>query len=471
MSLRTRLVISFTVLLLVVIAAVGLVASRSIEGILIDQIDRVLVGFVERGQILGQFIPRPDGEEGDEDFHRDIAEIVVGEDEEILVSRPSGFADEPDPLPDVSDLPDTERPVFLAAVDGSLRYRAVSVRLPEGMDLPGGVSLAEEITLVRATPLTDVEAASDGLIRTLALAGVGVLLLGGGATWWTVDHSMRPVEQMVETAEAIASGDLARRVPDPDDDTELGRLGHSLNEMLAHIEEAVETERSGRERLRQFIADASHELRTPLTAISGYAELRRKGGLDNEELEEKAWSRIESEGNRMGTLIEDLLMLTRLGQSQPLRIGNVDLVRVARDAAVDHQVIDPDRPISVTGVESAVIEADEERLLQVITSLLSNVRVHTPIGTTVAINVSEEPDRVVIEVTDDGPGIPEKAIGHVFDRFYRADPSRSRRSGGSGLGLSIVEAIVKAHGGEVTASTAEGGGARITVSLPRISAT
>ena len=359
MSLRTRLVISFTVLLLVVIAAVGLVASRSIEGILIDQIDRVLVGFVERGQILGQFIPRPDGEEGDEDFHRDIAEIVVGEDEEILVSRPSGFADEPDPLPDVSDLPDTERPVFLAAVDGSLRYRAVSVRLPEGMDLPGGVSLAEEITLVRATPLTDVEAASDGLIRTLALAGVGVLLLGGGATWWTVDRSMRPVEQMVETAEAIASGDLARRVPDPDDDTELGRLGHSLNEMLAHIEEAVETERSGRERLRQFIADASHELRTPLTAISGYAELRRKGGLDNEELEEKAWSRIESEGNRMGTLIEDLLMLTRLGQSQPLRIGNVDLVRVARDAAVDHQVIDPDRPISVTGVESAVIEADE----------------------------------------------------------------------------------------------------------------
>jgi two-component system OmpR family sensor kinase len=259
-------------------------------------------------------------------------------------------------------------------------------------------------------------------------------------------------------------------VPDLDPGTELGRLGLSLNEMLAHLEEAVETERDAKERLRQFVADASHELRTPLATIAGYAELRSKGGLPTEEDQAKAWSRIESESRRMGMLIEDLLILTRLGQSQPLRIGPVDVAQIARDASADHAAIDPLRPVDVESPDEVVLQADEERLTQVITSLLANVRVHTPEGTETTVVVLDGPDTVMIEVTDDGPGIPDAALDQVFERFYRADPSRSRKSGGAGLGLSIVHAIVGAHDGTVTATRTDAGGTRITIELPKIAA-
>jgi two-component system OmpR family sensor kinase len=462
LSLRTRLVISFTVLLLLVIAAVGLVASSSIEGILMGQIDRTLVGFASRGPGPAfQFqLPGPDDSEGSEQLLVPIAEVLVDVDGNVLLARPSGFQDDPDPLPDVSKLPDTTEPFTIPAVDGSFDYRAVAVTIPTELTEP------DVVTLVHAAPLTEVDEATDSLVQALVLAGLAVLVLGGVVTWWTVKRAMRPVDQMIDTAEAIASGDLSQRVPNLEPGTELGRLGSSLNEMLTHIEAAVETEKEGQERLRQFIADASHELRTPVTAISGYAELRRNGGLTTPEEEDKAWSRIESEGHRMGSLVEDLLLLTRLGQGQPLDISEVDLVQVARDAAVDHSVIDSEHPVSFSGPDSLVIAADQHRIHQVVTSLLSNVRVHTPPWTNVEISVAERDGNAVLEVVDNGTGFPSASLNHVFDRFYRADPSRSRRSGGSGLGLAIVEAIVTAHGGSVAASNVEGGGARVTVTLP-----
>jgi two-component system OmpR family sensor kinase len=278
---------------------------------------------------------------------------------------------------------------------------------------------------------------------------------------------MRPVDEMVDTAEAIAGGDLTRRVPDLDPDTELGRLGLSLNEMLAHLEEAFEVERDAKERLRRFVADASHELRTPLATIAGYAELRSRGGLPTPEDQDKAWSRVESESRRMGLLLEDLLVLARLDQNQPLRIGSVDVAQIVRDAAADHAAIDPLRPVAVVSPDVVTVEGDEERLTQVVTSLLANVRVHTPIGTETSVVVAEDAETVAIEVTDDGLGIPEAALDRVFDRFYRADPSRSRTSGGAGLGLAIVQAIVEAHGGTVVAARGTVGGTRISVALPK----
>lgn len=465
MTLRTKLVISFTALLLVVIASVGLVASRSMETILVDQIDRVLVGFSDRGPGpdfgLEGGSRSPDGDEGfspggsEEPLRRDTAEILLDSNGNVLVAHPSGFADAPDPLPDVSDLPETTAPVNLPSIDGSIEYRAVIVSFPQR-----GV-------LVRAIPLTDVNDATIALVRTLLLAGSGVLIIGGAATWWTVKRSMHPVEQMVATVEAIAGGDLTRRVPEVKPDTELGRLGHSINVMLSHIEEAVESEREGQERLRQFVADASHELRTPITAISGYAELRRKGGLGSPDAEDNAWSRIESESKRMGSLIEDLLMLTRLGQSQPLQIEDVDLVEIVRDAAADHSAIDSERPVIIRGPDSIHIAGDKQRLHQVVSSLLANTRVHTPPGTLVEMEIRAKDDYVELAVSDDGPGLDEAALDHVFDRFFRADPSRSRRSGGSGLGLAIVKAIVEAHGGTVSATNNDIIGSRFTVSLPR----
>jgi len=463
MSLRTRLVISFTVLLLVAILAVGFVASQSTQDILVSQIDRTLLGIAERGPVPdprpGEASPSseppPQDEQSDVDtFLRPTAEVVLTEDGVVVIARPSGFADDPDPLPDVAGLEDGSGFLYLDAVDGTLRYRALVRDLPEG----------EQVVL--AWPLKEVGAATSELIRTLLLAGAGVLLLGATATWWTVRQSMRPVDEMVDTAEAIAGGDLTRRVPETSPNTELGRLGFSLNEMLAHLEDAVETERDAKERLRRFVADASHELRTPLATIAGYAELRGKGGLPTPQDEEKAWSRIESESGRMALLIEDLLVLARLDQSQGLRVGAVDAAQIVRDAAGDHAATDPQRPIRVDAPESVILEADEERLIQVITSLLANVRVHTPEGTEIDVIVRPAGGVVSIDVIDDGPGIPEAALDQIFDRFYRADPSRSRSSGGAGLGLAIVRAIVEAHGGTVSASRAESGGTRIAIELP-----
>jgi two-component system OmpR family sensor kinase len=236
--------------------------------------------------------------------------------------------------------------------------------------------------------------------------------------------------------------------------------------MLAHIEGAVEAERQVQERLRRFVADASHELRTPITAIAGYAELRRKGGLAEAEAEANAWSRIEGESRRMSSLVAELLTLARLDTTEPLATGEVDLAEIARTAAADHAAIDPLRPIELTGEDTALVPGDGGRLHQVVSNLLANVRTHTPEGTHVTIDVARRNGKVQLSVADDGPGIPEASLPHVFDRFYRADPSRSRRSGGSGLGLAIVQAIVEAHGGTVAAANAGDGGARISVTLP-----
>ena len=467
MTLQAKLVISFTLLLLGVVATVGIAASQSIENILVAQTDRNLTNFVTRGPDprTDRQLPPPPSEQTDarsegiestsgDPFLRPFAELLIDIDGTLVRADPSGFADDPDPLPDVSDLPTTPGLVFLDSVGGELRYRAIIEVFDDGA------------IAVRAAPLNDVATATSSLVRSLLVVGAGVLLLGGAATWLTVHRAVRPVDEMVETAEQIAAGDLTSRVPETAATTELSRLGSALNEMLTHIEEAVTNEREGRERLRQFVADASHELRTPVAAVSGYAELRRKGGLQDSEAENNAWSRIEQESRRMGTLIEELLMLARLGQAHPLEMEAVDLVRIAGDAAADHATIDPTRPVELTGADEAIFTGDRQRLHQVVSSLLSNVRAHTPEGTVTRIEVTARHDAVLLNVTDDGPGIPESALGHVFDRFYRADPSRSRRSGGSGLGLAIVEAIVTAHHGTITADNAEGGGARITVSLP-----
>lgn len=455
MTLRSRLVISFTALLLVVISVVGTIATRSINDILVGQIDRQLGGFAQRSPGPQPGMP-PLGP--DDDFIRPVAELLIDADDNVVGSRPSGFADDPDPLPDASTLPDTDQPFDLESVDGTIRYRAIVG------DLGGEMAGAR---IVWAAPLTEVEDATARLVGVMVVAGAVILLLGGTITWLSVRRAMRPVDQMVETAEAIASGDLSRRVPELDPSTELGRLGRSLNEMLVHIEDSVETEREAQQRLRQFVADASHELRTPITAISGYAELYRKGGLATGEDEERAWSRIESEGKRMGSLVETLLALARLGTAEPLHISEVDLVRLAQDAASDHRVIDPERPVTVSAPETLVVEADSERIHQVVTNLLSNVRVHTPPWTKIEIGVFETGEGAVIEVTDDGTGFPASSLDQVFDRFYRADPSRSRRSGGSGLGLAIVKAIVEAHHGTVHASNTAEGGARVSITLPK----
>jgi two-component system OmpR family sensor kinase len=265
---------------------------------------------------------------------------------------------------------------------------------------------------------------------------------------------------MIDTATAIAAGDLSQRVPEADPNSELGRLSTSLNEMLASLEVAFVAENRANERLKQFVADASHELRTPLAAISGYAELDRRGALTDSIERERVMRRIESETKRMGRLVEDLMFLARLDlgdQAGAMLVQRpVDLAAIVRDAVADHHAIDPDRSVNQVGLERVVVHGDGERLMQVVANLLANLRVHTPPGTSATFSLTEVDGWVEASLADSGQGFPADALPVVFDRFYRADPSRSRRSGGSGLGLAIVAAIVEAHGGTVRASNDHG---------------
>lgn len=327
-------------------------------------------------------------------------------------------------------------------------------------------------TFVVAMPLTTVL----GTLRRLALAevivGVAALAIVGAGARWAVDIGLRPLDAIVATAGSIAAGDLSRRVDRDEPNTEVGRLGAALNAMLAQIESSFGARAASEKRLRQFVADAGHELRTPLTSIRGYAELFRRGAASRPDDLALAMRRIEAEANRMGAMVEDLLLLARLDQHRGLELEPVDLGTVAADAVADMKAVEPERPVALHVDRELVVEADQSRLSQVFANLLSNARSHTPPGTPVSVSVRAEGDVAVIEVSDEGPGMTADQAAHVFERFYRADSSRRRSTvnaapaGGSGLGLSIVAAIAQAHRGSVSLDTAPGMGARFAVRIP-----
>jgi two-component system OmpR family sensor kinase len=278
---------------------------------------------------------------------------------------------------------------------------------------------------------------------------------------------LRPLEHIGATAGAIAGGDLSRRVEPAEPRTEIGRLGLSLNAMLGQIESAFAERQASEDRLRRFVADASHELRTPLTAIRGYAELFRRGAAERPEDLVRAMRRIEEESARMGGLVEDLLLLARLDQGRPLERSTVDLVPLAADTIADLHALEPDRPVTFEHPDTLTVTGDQARLRQVVGNLVDNARQHTPPATPVHVRLAQHDARAVLEVADEGPGLPPGEAERVFERFYRADPARARATGGTGLGLSIVAAIATAHGGTVQASEGPAGrGACFVVELP-----
>jgi two-component system OmpR family sensor kinase len=236
--------------------------------------------------------------------------------------------------------------------------------------------------------------------------------------------------------------------------------------MLHSIEDAFAERTESETRLRRFIADASHELRTPVATIRGYTELFRSGGLDEPAQLTDAMRRTEEEAVRMGVLVEDMLHLARLDQGRPLDRVPVDLATVADDAALDIRAVDPDRPVTTTIDRPTIVAGDDHQLRQVVTNLVRNALVHTPPGTPIEIRVDHTGGRAVLEVSDQGPGMPADVAARAFERFYRADPSRSRHRGGSGLGLSIVEATVTALGGTVRLDSEPGRGTTVRVELP-----
>jgi two-component system OmpR family sensor kinase len=296
--------------------------------------------------------------------------------------------------------------------------------------------------------------------------GAVVLLALAVFAWFVIGVGLRPLERMGVTAKEIAAGDLSRRVEPATPRTEIGRLGLALNGMLSQIESAFAERTRSEQRLRRFLADASHELRTPLTSIRGYAELLRRGAAQPARDAALARRRIEEEAIRMSVLVDDLLLLARLDQGRPLEQDPVDLGRIARDACADAGAVARDRRITLDVPEPVVITGDDLRMRQVVANLLSNAMVHTPPGTPIEVHVGSESGRAVLTVVDHGRGLSEEETRRVFEPFYRADPGRSRDRGGSGLGLSIVAAVVAAHGGSVEVTGTDGGGATFRVQLP-----
>ena len=336
----------------------------------------------------------------------------------------------------------------------SLTYRAAAFTLKDGR------------TLVIAVPLHDVDQTLQRLIEVEALVGGGVILGLVALGWIVIRVGLRPLERIGGVASEIAHGNLSKRVTPANDRTEVGRLGTSLNQMLAQIEHAFADRSRSEERLRRFLADASHELRTPLASIRGYAELFRLGAARDPAEVERAMERIEAEATRMGGLVESLLMLARLEEQPQTPLVEVDLTKLAEHAAQDTRAAAPDRKVLVHHGRQVQVLGDPDQLRQVLSNLIRNAVVHTPHATAIEITVSSDDGRAVIEVRDHGPGLPRDAGDHLFERFWRPEGGRSRGRGGAGLGLAIVKAIVEGHGGEVHAYNAHDGGAVFDVKLP-----
>ncbi len=305
------------------------------------------------------------------------------------------------------------------------------------------------LTLVVAIPLTETQQTLGRLALVMVLVSLAVLVGVGGLVWWIVRRDLRPLEEMAVTAGAIAGGDLSRRVAPAEQRTEVGRLGLALNAMLGEIETAFAARAASESRLRRFLADASHELRTPLTSIRGYAEIFDMGARERPEDLATAMRHIREEADRMKLLVDDLLLLARLDRERPLEMAATDVVRVIGRAVTAGRAAAPDHPISMDTPAEAVVSGDAHRLRQVVDNLLANAVRHSPEGAPVEVQVVSGPGGVTVEVGDHGPGVPSEDRERIFEPFYRADTSRARSTGGAGLGLAIVAAIARAHGGTV----------------------
>jgi len=334
-------------------------------------------------------------------------------------------------------------------------------------------ALTDHGELVVAAPVSGTESTLHHLLLIELGVSLIAVLLALAAGWWLVRLGLRPLTEVERTAENIAAGDLQRRVPDENDRTEVGRLAKTLNVMLGRIESAFAARVASEERLkasdrrlRQFVGDASHELRTPIAAVSAYAELFDRGAAGNHEDLSRVMQGIRSETARMDRLVSDLLTLARLDEGQPIEHVAVELVTVCAEAVQTARTVAPEWPLRLSATQPVEVEGDPHRLRQVLDNLLANVRAHTPAGTETEVRVDSVGDQAVVVVADQGPGLSEEQASRVFERFFRADPSRSRAHGGAGLGLSIVDAIVEAHGGSVAAESAPGRGMTITVRLP-----
>jgi two-component system OmpR family sensor kinase len=476
-SLRNRLVLGVVILSTLGLLASGVAAQKQLESFLVHQIDDQLYS------VASGSLPR-------------LSRAGIVDDHEWRERRGLERDDDDAPQTPLDRVPTATSVTLLdatGAVVGGLGgdLNTVSIvdyiagyspeKVAEFEGQPFTVKADEENFRVLALPLpsnlgsvaigqslNDVDRTLNRLQWLFLLIGLVVVGLIAVASRTMIKVSLKPLSNIEDTAEQIAAGDLSARLPDAKPTTEVGRLTTALNTMLTRIEESFAIRKASEDKLRRFVADASHELRTPLTAIRGFAELHRQGAVAGEEDTKQLLGRIEGESLRMGSLVEDLLLLARLDQAREMERLPVDIAKTTRDAVASAQVAGPDHPITVVGdVDELYTLGDHHRIHQVIANLLANARTHTPTGTPITVSISHDDDGVRIAVADQGPGLSKEDQARIFERFYRADSSRVRIDGeGSGLGLSIVDAVMKAHGGEVTVASELGKGATFTLFFP-----
>jgi two-component system, OmpR family, sensor kinase len=459
LTLRARLSIVAVALVAVGLLASGIATRYALKSFLVDRVDQQFQPALD--PVVHSFVDGP----GNPGAQRQLAGALPARSFAALVLAKGQitmlyFGDpetEPEGLAKIA----AGAPVGISTVGG---YRIDVVPATAAGDGDPGPGLDPSSRVVLAIPLESVNSTLDQLTALEMLIGLAVAAGVAALAYALVRRELGPLRRMEATAAAIAAGDLSQRVEDDDPSTEVGRLGAALNAMLSQIEQAFEERRASENRLRRFVADASHELKTPLTSVRGFAELFRRGAAGRPDDLALAMRRIESEAQRMGVLVEDLLELAKLDQGRPLANEPVDLRAMLGELVTDHRLLHTDHPIELHADGAVTVRGDELRLRQAIANLLSNARLHTPPGTAVDVRLRQENGHAVIEVADDGPGIPDGDARRIFERFYRADPSRTRASGGAGLGLSIVAAIVEAHGG--TVEVENGRGATFRILLP-----
>ncbi len=483
-SLTGRLVATLVVVVLVTTLLVGLVTSIVMRGFLNGQLDSQVLKTLQRSSSrYDQPLPAPppggetgNGGGGDADDGPRVR-FGLGDAEGTLNAQFTSSGRRGEVVGSETEL---QRLSSAAMTDLS---RVAADGASHVVHLPGFGSFRVRavqtgtVKLVAGQSTTRVDQVIGNLVLSELLLGLGAVVVATAAGRWLVGRQLRPLREVAATAHEVttlplSSGEIGTTVRVPpdltDERSEVGQVGAALNTMLAHVEHALDERHRSELQVRQFVADASHELRTPLSTIHGYAELsRRTRPVDPEQLS-LAMTKVEAEATRMSSLVEDLLLLARLDAGRPLARDEVDVTKLVLETVSDARVVGPqwqwrfDLPD-----EPLVVPGDEQRLHQIITNLLNNARRHTPPGTTVTTGVRSDGDEVVIFVQDDGPGMSADLVSRAFERFTRGDSSRTRESGGAGLGLSLVQAIAVAHGGFVTV-TSQPGHTRFEVRLPAL---
>ena len=455
-SLQRRLIVSLVAVLALVSIAVGAASVLALQQNLMQRLDAQVTGdlrFVE-GIISGQ--PGPGISQTDPLGARASVRLVT-------VDGQVALAQAIDSQRAVTSMTSAQQQQLVEGADGE---QPTTVRL----DGIGEFRVAEgqqgTVSYVVGLSTDEVTATTSSLVLIYALVTLAALVIAALVGTLVVRLALRPLGRVAATATRVSElpldkGEvaLAERVADADTDprTEVGQVGSALNRMLGHIESALVSRQRSEDKVRQFVADASHELRTPLASIRGYSELTRRGGHKLPADVVRALGRIESESVRMTSLVEDLLLLARLDAGRELVLGDVDLVPLAVDAIADAHAASPDHVWSLDAPDDPIlVTGDGGRLHQVLVNLLANARVHTPGGTAVNTTIAVDGSDAVLTVQDDGPGISEDLQSVLFERFARGDGSRARATGSTGLGLSIVAAVVEGHHGTVTVESTPG---------------